>query len=86
MLKTINLTADTVTPVKLYKDFTADILNCTDGNLFVSYSNDFVNNDGIGDYATIPPCCALNSLKSVNSDNRIYLKAEIAGKVSIFKR
>ena len=58
-----------------------DILNAADGNVMVSDSAEFAEDDGIASYITIPGGAAANGIYCPSVG--IYVKAESAGEISV---
>ena len=58
-----------------------DILNSTEGDVYVSDSNDFTATDGIASYITIPAGTAANGIYCPSIG--IYVKAESEGDIAI---
>lgn len=83
-LLTITCTAGEVQPVEFNSKYnTIDIFNNTDGNLLISRSTDFVDDENIGYYLTIPPSAAYNNFYVHKA---IYLKASNGGTITIAVR
>lgn len=81
-LMTITCKAGIVQVIELNSNYnTINIYNNTDNDLLISRTTDFVDEDNIEYYLTIPANTAYNSL--FLSSNVVYIKTEVDGIVTI---
>ena len=85
-LMTITCKAGIVQAIKLNSNYnTINIYNNTDNDLLISRTTDFVDEDNIGYYLTIPANTAYNSL-FLSNRKTIYIKSQVDGIVTIAVR
>lgn len=84
---TIYLKAGDIIPIKFNSIASANIINYTEGSIFVSETNDFVLKDGVGNYLTITDGNCYNEYLFYKSGkNKLYVKADADGFICIIRK
>lgn len=84
---TINMAAEDIYPIEYDNIATANIINYTDGVIYVSEENNFELKNNIGEYLTITDGNAYNDYIFYKSGlNKLYIKADAAGYVCIVRK
>lgn len=70
-----------------YEDnHSVDIINNTDGAIYISSDGVFDSSDGAGHYLTIPEGCGYNGYNHMYMSNKLFVKSNGAGEVCIIIR
>lgn len=84
---TINIKAGEIYPIEYTNIAIADIVNYTEGVIFVSEENDFTFTDNVGKFLTITDGNTYNSYIFYKSGkNTLYIKADADGYVCIMRK
>ena len=84
---TINIKAGEIYPIEYDKIAIADVINYTDGVIFVSEYNDFELNNNVGKYLTITDGNSYNEYVFYKSGkNTLYIKADADGYICIIRK
>ncbi|MFR4538145.1 MAG: hypothetical protein ACLT5F_09020 [Anaerotignaceae bacterium] len=83
ILRTISLKKDEVYELIYSRDYRIDIFNNCDSDIYISFSNEFIVSGNIGNYLTIPSNVAFNNLKLRKSSNKLYIKSQVDGNITV---
>lgn len=84
---TINIKAGEIYPIEYNNIAIADIVNYTDGVIFVSEENNFNLVNNIGEYLTITDGNSYNTyIFNKSGKNTLYVKADANGYVCIIRK
>lgn len=81
---TIHVNAPQTYEVEYNKEFKANILNNTNGSIYVSQSPEFVDGEVYNDFITLPENCIVNNVTT--KSNKIYIKvngSNVSGNIVI---
>ncbi len=84
---TINVKAGNIYPIEYDNIAMADIVNYTDGVIFVSEKNNFDLVNNVGEYLTITDGNSYNTYMFYkNGNNTLYIKADADGYVCVVRK
>lgn len=84
---TINMKAGDIYPIEYNSIAAANIVNYTDGVIYVSEQNEFTLNNNIGNYLIITDGNSYNEYYFYNSGkNTLYVKADADGYICIIRK
>lgn len=86
-LMTLTANAGETYCVQYNSNYIVDILNETDGEIYISSDGDFNETGDTANYLTIPAGNGYNNYNHIYAfENKLYIKADTSGKICITAR